>query len=111
MTDTVPTTEILTLVQQKAWLPLAAVVIGFIVRILKDDQFVLPPWVSLPSQYRAAFALSLGVVAGILNLVVTGTPWEVAIPTGLMAGAMAIFGDTIFIQMLRGGRDVGKEKL
>jgi hypothetical protein len=108
MTDTVSTPDLVTLVQQKAWLPLSAVVIGFIIRILKDDQFVLPPWISLPSQYRAAAALALGVVAGVINLVVAGTTWDVAIPTGLMAGAMAIFGDTLFIQALRKGKDLGK---
>lgn len=89
-----------------AWWALAALAIGAVVRLLKDDQplpvvgaFTLPP------QYRGWAALVLGLISGVIQAIATGTPWFTAILQGLGAGAAAITGHQTIVEGMRGGRE------
>lgn len=102
-----PITDIIPLIQSHAWVPLAALVIGFLVRALKSDAFVLPSWAAVAAPYRPLLVLALGVVSGVLDAVVGGTPWRDAIVGGLLSALMAMIGHTTIVDVLRGGRDIG----
>ena len=102
-----PITDILPLLQSHAWVPLAALVIGFLVRALKSDAFVLPSWAAVAAPYRPLLVLALGVVSGVLDAVVAGTPWRDALIGGCLSALMALIGHTTIVDVLRGGRDIG----
>lgn len=102
-----PITDIIPLIQSHAWVPLAALVIGFLVRALKSDAFVLPPSLAVAAPYRPLLVLALGIVSGVLDAVVGGTPWRDAIVGGLLSALMALIGHTTIVDVLRGGRDIG----
>ena len=102
-----PITDILPLLQSHAWVPLAALVIGFLVRALKSDAFVLPSWAAVAAPYRPLLALALGIVSGVLDAVVGGTPWREALIGGCLSALMALIGHTTIVDVLRGGRDIG----
>lgn len=102
-----PITDIIPLIQSHAWVPLAALVIGFLVRTLKSDAFVLPSWAAVAAPYRPLLVLALGVVSGVLDAIVGGTPWRDALVGGLLSALMALIGHTTIVDVLRGGRDIG----
>mgnify|MGYP000084121610 CR=1 FL=1 len=102
-----PITDILPMIQAHAWVPLAALAIGFLVRTLKSDAFVLPSWAAVAAPYRPLLVLALGIVSGVLDAVVAGTPWRDAIVGGLLSALMALIGHTTIVDVLRGGRDIG----
>lgn len=102
-----PITDILPMIQSHAWVPLAALVIGFLVRALKSDAFVLPSWAAVAAPYRPLLVLALGIVSGVLNAVVAGTPWRDALIGGCLSALMALIGHTTIVDVLRGGRDIG----
>ena len=102
-----PITDILPMIQSHAWVPLAALVIGFLVRALKSDAFVLPSWAAVAAPYRPLLVLALGIVSGVLDAVVAGTPWRDALIGGCLSALMALIGHTTIVDVLRGGRDIG----
>lgn len=102
-----PITDILPMIQSHAWVPLAALVIGFLVRALKSDAFVLPSWAAVAAPYRPLLVLALGIVSGVLDAVVAGTPWRDALVGGCLSALMALIGHTTIVDVLRGGRDIG----
>ena len=106
-----PITDILPMIQAHAWVPLAALAIGFLVRTLKSDAFVLPSWAAVAAPYRPLLVLALGIVSGVLDAVVAGTPWRDAIIGGLLSALMALIGHTAIVDVLRGGRDIGVDDL
>lgn len=103
----VPVTDLLALAQSHAWLAFSALLIGLVVRMLKDDAFILPASWSVASKYRPLVAVGLGLVSGVLDAVVRGTPWRDAIVGGLLAALVAMLGHTGLVDVLRGGRDIG----
>ncbi|WP_394844032.1 DUF4231 domain-containing protein [Pendulispora brunnea] len=98
--------ELLTLAAQGKWIVVGAIVIGAIVRLLKSDT----PLPTVPSQWRPWLALGLGAVAGILQAVAAGTPWQKALIDGLVSALTAIAGHDLLIESLRGGREIGSDR-
>lgn len=84
-----------------AWFTLSAIVIGGIVRLLKSDT----PLPTVPVRLRPWLALGLGLVAGVLQAVTTGTPWLQALGSGFTAAVTAITGHDLVVESLRGGAE------
>jgi len=95
--------QLVDLIERRAWVPLASVVVFFLVRLMKSDT-KLP--INLPPLTRAWVALGLGVLSGVLEKVATGRTWTSAIVGGLVTGALAIIGHDTLIASLRKGREI-----
>ena len=92
---------ILDLIAQHKWVGVAALVIGLLVRMMKEDTS-FPPF-AIPSRWRPYLALGLGIASGVLQAVSTGTPWKTALTGGLVSGVVAIVGhDTVIAGLLNG---------
>lgn len=102
--------QLVTLMQTHAWIPLASVVIGLAVRLVKSDKAVAWFPIAIPPQVRSWLALGLGLIAGVLDKVVAGAPWPTAMLGGLVAAISAISGHELVVESLRGGRDIGVPK-
>lgn len=94
----------LELIAKHQWVGLAALVIGLIVRLLKEDTR-FPPF-ELPARWRPLLAIGLGLVSGVLQAASTGTPWCDAILGGVVSGFVAIAGHDAIVESLRDGKDV-----
>lgn len=94
----------LDLIAKHQWVGLASLVIGLVVRTMKED-VSFPPFV-VPARWRPMLALGLGVVSGVLQAVATGTPWRDAILGGLVSGFTAIAGHATVVDGVRDGRDI-----
>jgi hypothetical protein len=92
--------DLLDLFLAHKWFAFSALLIGFVVRLLKSDT-KLP--FSLPPQYRAWLALGLGVADGVLDALANGTPWTMALLGGLGAAMTAIVGHETLVEGLRSG--------
>ena len=101
---------IVTLLEQKAWIPLAAVLVGLFVRLTKSDRFAAWFPINVPPQWRAALALGLGLVAGAISEFAKSGNWKSAIVGALLAGLMPIAAHDILIEGKRGGRELGEPK-
>jgi hypothetical protein len=95
--------ELFTLIAQHNWVAIAALVIGFLVRLLKSDT-KLP--ITLPAGVRPWLALVFGAGAGVLEHVMSGMSWGEALTGGLVAALTAIAGHDTLVEGLRGGREV-----
>jgi hypothetical protein len=98
-------TEIIALVTQHKWVAIAALVVGMILRLVKDD--VTFP-VNISPKWRVWLALGLGGASGALNKLVEAgnTTWTTALTQGLLAAGLAIVSHNVFIDSLRGGREI-----
>lgn len=96
------TTELWALVIKHQWVPLAMVVIGLVIRLLKSDTKIP---VTIPPRARAVTALLLGVVAAGLHRVQSGVEWQQAIFESIVAALLAIAGHNVVIDGLRGGKE------
>lgn len=101
-------TQLVALMQAHKWLPVAALVIGALVRFAKSD-VPIPFW-NVPAKYRTWLAMGLGVVYGVFQSVIGGTPLVTALLQGLAAAMMAIVGHEAIVEGVRGGRDIGVSK-
>lgn len=95
--------ELFALIRAHQWVAVAAVVIGFLTRLLKSDT-KLP--ITLPPRVRPWLALVFGAASGMLETIVAGTPVDEALLGGLVAALTAIAGHDALIEGLRGGREV-----
>lgn len=95
--------EVASLLEQRAWVPLAALVIAFAVRLVKSDT-KLP--INLEPRYRIWLGVGLGAVSGVLDHVVSGTPWRIALVGGAVSLALAVLGHETVVSSLRGGREI-----
>jgi hypothetical protein len=93
---------LLTLVVEHKWLPLLAIVVGFAVRLLKDDTF----GPSIPKKFRAPAAFLMGLFAGIVQRKIAGATWLDAAFTGAVAGLLPILGHKLLIEKLRNGAEL-----
>lgn len=83
---------------------LTAALIGLVVRALKAGSTVWPLSV-IPPKARPLVAVLLGLAAGALDSVATGTPWRAALLEGLTSGALAVVGHQLGVEWLAGGRE------
>lgn len=100
-------TEVMALIDARAWVPLAAVLVGAIVRLTKMG----PLSERIPPAARPWIALGLGLVSGVLEAVLAGTPAAVAIAGGLISGTLAIAGHDTLVESLRKGKELGAPKV
>lgn len=87
-----------------AWPVLGALVIGFIVRLLKSAN-VPAPFDRIPPKARPVVAVALGGLQGALQAALTSTPWQTTLVNGLVAGLLAVFGHDVLIEWLRAGKE------
>lgn len=92
------------------WIPLAAVVLGLLIRIMKSDTAVRWFPIEISPRWRAWFSFGGGLVYGILHKVATGGTWGEAIVGGFLAGGGPIVGHELVVNALRNGRDLGMKK-
>lgn len=83
------TDQILDLARRGAWLPLAAAIIGLLAFLAKQERLG-GLFSRVPVQQRPRVIAALGVLAGILDAVVRGTPWPQAVTNGLLSGGLAM---------------------
>jgi hypothetical protein len=95
--------QIADMISKRAWLPLGALVIGLVVRILKSDTKIP---IDIPPRLRIWAAFGLGQVSGALEAVVTGKTWKEAVLGGLVQSMLAIVGQNVLIGSLRGGKEI-----
>lgn len=90
---------------QRKWVALAALVIGFIVRLLKSDTKIP---IDIPPQWRVWLALGLGAASGVLDKFVEAgnTTWTSALVQGLVAAVVAIISHNVVIDSLNGGKEL-----
>lgn len=93
---------VLSFVHAHKWALLAAVLIGFVARLSKDD--AIGP--SVPARWRPLFVLGLGAVITACDAIVAGQPTPDAIVLGLGSAITAILGHTVVVHSLRGGREL-----
>jgi hypothetical protein len=96
--------DILDLAAKHQWILLSAVVLGCIVRLLKEDTR-FPPF-AVAARWRPLLAMGLGIASGALHAVATGTPWRDALLGGLVSGSLAIAGHGTIVDGFRDGKDV-----
>lgn len=83
------------------WVPIVALLVGAIVRLLKSDT----PLPTVSPKWRPVLAVALGVVFGVLTKVAAGIDWTTAIEGGLGAASIAMFGHDFFVAGLRDGKE------
>lgn len=76
------------LAAREAWIPLVSCVILLLVRALRSPRV---PWPlnAIPAHYRPLVAIGLGIVSGVVDRIVNGTPWRAAVLSGLVSAALA----------------------
>lgn len=98
----------LEMLEKHMWIPLAAFVIGAILRAVKAGWW--PADLYIAPKYRPWIVFALGWVSGSLDVIVTGKPlWE-GFAGGLLSSLMSIGGHELFIESLRGGRELMSAK-
>lgn len=98
---------VLALVRDHNWIPIAAILDGFLIRLAKDDRYVQWFPITIAPKWRPWFALALGVLIGIVALkLLSHGAWSEAVLGGLGAGMTAITGHALIIDSLRNGRDI-----
>lgn len=96
--------DVLDLVSRHQWVALAALLIGLLARVSKED-VSFPPFV-VPPRWRPYFVLGLGMLSGILQAVSTGTAWKDAMLGGLVSAFAAMAGHDVVVKSMRNGRDI-----
>ena len=81
--------QILDLAHRGAWLALAAALIGLLAFAAKQDRLG-GLFAKVPVRQRPRVIAALGVLAGILDAVVRGTPWAQAVTNGSRSGGLAM---------------------
>lgn len=94
--------QIIDLTVHYKWWALATLVIGLIVRLLKDDT-KLP---TFPAKWRSLLAIFLGIVAGVIDKIASGTSYKHAMLGGLIASFVSIVGHDVFIEGIRNGKEI-----
>lgn len=100
-----------------AWLGIAALLIGAVVRLLKADRlnlalerFGAKP---IPKRVLPWIAVVLGVASGVIAGMQVGKTWSAALVgafEGLVAGAFAIMGHELVVESARDGKEIAPPK-
>ena len=101
--DVVDPQIVVDMMQKRAWLPLGALAVAAVVRLLKTDIRFFP---DVPPRARIWVCFVLGQVAGMLESVIAGKTYKEAIVWGLTQSVMAVLGQEMFIASLRGGKEI-----
>ena len=88
------------LVSQHRWPLVAALVIGCLVRALKDDITATP---TLPARWRPVVSIGLGLLSGV-GEGLSGKPWVQALIGGLLAGLLPVSANEVLVEGLLGQR-------
>lgn len=96
--------EVLTLTREHAWVALAALLIGAVVRAAKSDR--MPLLRRVPARYRPAIVVVLASVSAALEAVLGGVSPADAVWGGVVSGALAVFGHQLGIEMVRDGKEL-----
>lgn len=102
--------QLVALVNAHAWLPVSAIIVGAVVRLLKTDManfylaqyFGLPP---IPKKYLPWLAIGLGFVSAILDAKVAGKPVSVALIEGIGSAFVAVTGHQVVVESIRDGKE------
>lgn len=77
--------QVVALVRAHAWLALAIIVVGFLVRLTaKDSRVPVFKAINVPEQWQPVVVLALGTLADVLQEVASGKPWSQAINAALV---------------------------
>lgn len=90
------------LVAAHKWYALAAIVVGFLIRILKDDT-KLP---TIPARVRPWISVAAGIVALALDKLAAGASWKIALVNGAIVGGLPIVAHQLGIESVLGGKEV-----
>jgi hypothetical protein len=85
------------------YLPFYALVLGFVVRVLKSDS-KLPINVAPENRMRLAYAL--GLIIGVIELVINGSTWQESFMIAVVSPTLAVFGHEFGIEWARNGREI-----
>lgn len=96
-----PDQDLLSLVHEHRWPVVAGVVIWCLVRLLKSDVASTP---TIPDRWRPLASLGLGVISGIGDALIAGTPWLTALLGGIVAGLAPVAGNEVVAEGLLGKR-------
>lgn len=91
------------MIEKRAWLPLGALAVALMVRLLKTDIRIFP---DIPPRLRIWAAFFFGQVAGALEAVIAGKTYREAVLWGLVQSTIAILGQNALIESLRGGKEI-----
>lgn len=93
--------QLLDAIKAHAWPIVAAIVVGFLVRLVKSDKIPI----DVPPRFRPLLAVGLGVVSAICEAVIMGTPVVQAAIGGLASAIAAIGGHDVLIEAIFGGKE------
>lgn len=92
--------QLLALATSHQWLPLAILVVGLLVSWTSNTS-KFP--INIPARWQPLVTLGLGTLYAILQAVVSGTAWEIAVENGLiMAMSSAGFSQLIVNSVFNG---------
>ncbi len=79
--------SLLVLVESHAWLAIAVLCVGYLVRLTgKDSRFPL----DIPEQWQPVLVLGLGVLADVLQEVSAGKSWKAAVNPALVIAVIVL---------------------
>jgi hypothetical protein len=103
--DNTDLANLLALLNAHKWLGVAAILVGLLTRLTRDDAAVAWFPITIPARYRPLVALSLGMLSSVLQKLGDGVDWPTAIVGGIVAGALAMSGHAVVINSMRNGRE------
>lgn len=84
--------EMRALVDQGAWLAVAALLIALLARAAKEPRFFGGPLARIPRERRPYVIAALGLLSGVLEAAVRGVSWPRAIAQGALSAGLAMLG-------------------
>lgn len=95
--------QMMTLVEGRKWVPIAAVVIYTLIRLLKSDTKIP---IDVPARARIWLVFGLGTLSGVLEKVTQGGTWTEALMGGAVSVAMAVLFHESIIASGRAGKEL-----
>ncbi len=96
------------MLEQYAWVPAAALIIGALVRATKAGWW--PEELHIPKRARPWVVFALGWLSGSLDCLITGKAFWPATVGGLISALTAMGGHDLFVNSLRKGQELGASK-
>lgn len=97
---------VIALWQRKEWIVLVALLVGLVMRVVKDPRVPIP----MPARFRPLFVVLTGQVIAVADGLVTGLDWKVLVGTGLSASFLAIMGHVFGIEVARDGKELFQKR-